>query len=179
MDTRPRIVCSVANDEIHGDRDLLVPWWSIAKTAIAACALVLVAGGRLRLDEPLRGRRFTLRQLLQHTSGLPDYAESDEYEIAVDRHADPWSEAELLSHIDAAQPLFPPGQGWGYSNSGYFLVRKLIEQATGMDIEGALKALVLTPLGATQSFLARSRTDIARSIYRDEDDFHPGWVAHG
>ena len=68
-----------------------MPWWSITKTALAACALVLVAGGRLELDRPLAGRRFTLRQLLQHTSGLGCYTEHPDYEAAVDRHEDPWS----------------------------------------------------------------------------------------
>jgi D-alanyl-D-alanine carboxypeptidase len=179
-DPRPLIVSVVVGGEPRGElAGVLVPWWSIAKTAIAACALVLVAGGRLDLDQPLRRRAFTLRQLLQHTSGLPDYAESDEYEVAVERHDDPWSEDDLLAHIEAAKPLFPPGQGWAYSNSGYFLVRRLIEQATGCDIEAALKALVFGPLGISQSFVARTRADLKRSVYGDEDDFHPGWVAHG
>jgi hypothetical protein len=47
--------------------------------------------------------------------------------LAVERHDDPWSEDNLLAHIDAATLLFEPGQGWSYSNSGYFLVRRLIE----------------------------------------------------
>jgi D-alanyl-D-alanine carboxypeptidase len=179
MIARALFVASCVEDQIDGDRSVLVPWWSIAKTAVAACALVLVAGGRLDLDRPLQGRPFTLRQLLQHTSGLPDYAESDEYEVAVDRHDDPWGEEGLLAHIDAAMPLFEPGQGWSYSNSGYFLVRKLIERATGMDVERALNALVLGPLGISNSFMARTRADLCRSTFGDEDDFHPGWVAHG
>jgi D-alanyl-D-alanine carboxypeptidase len=179
-EARPLIVCAIVDGAARGDSpDVLVPWWSVAKTAIAACALVLVAGGRLDLDQPLRGRPFTLRQLLQHTSGLPDYAESDEYEVAVERHDDPWSEADLLAHIDAAKPLFPPGQGWTYSNSGYFLVRRLIEQTSGLDIEAALNELVLRPLGISKSFVARTRADLKRSVYGDEDDFHPGWVAQG
>jgi D-alanyl-D-alanine carboxypeptidase len=179
MADRAPLVASCVADRVAGDRSILVPWWSVAKTAVAAGALVLVAGGRLELDLPLRGRPFTLRQLLQHTSGLSDYAESDEYEVAVDRHDDPWSEADLLAHVDAAKPLFEPGQGWSYSNSGYFLVRRLIEQTTGMDIERALNALVLAPLGIVDSFMARTRADLCRSTFGDEDDFHPGWVAHG
>jgi CubicO group peptidase (beta-lactamase class C family) len=179
MAARAPLIASCAGVRLDGDQSTLVPWWSIAKTAVAACALVLVAGGRLDLDRAVPGRHFTLRQLLQHTSGLPDYAESDEYEAAVDRHDDPWSEADLLAHIDGAKLLFEPGQGWSYSNSGYFLVRRMIEQATGMDIERALNALVLGPLGVAKSFMAHSRADLRRSTFGDEDDFHPGWVAHG
>jgi D-alanyl-D-alanine carboxypeptidase len=179
MTARAPLIASCAGDSICGDHSTLVPWWSIAKTAVAACALMLVAGGRLDLDRAAPGRNFTLRQLLQHTSGLPDYAESDEYEAAVDRHDDPWDETGLLAHIDGAKLLFEPGQGWSYSNSGYFLVRRMIEQTTGMDIERALNALVLGPLGIAKSFMARSRADLRRSTFGDEDDFHPGWVAHG
>jgi CubicO group peptidase (beta-lactamase class C family) len=75
--------------------------------------------------------------------------------------------------------LFEPGQGWSYSNSGYFLVRRLIEQTTGPDIEQVLHDLVLKPLGIENGFVARSRADLQRSIWGDEGNFHPGWVAHG
>ena len=157
----------------------IVPWWSITKTCLAVCALGLAAGGRLQLDAPLAGHRFTLRQLLQHTSGLSCYTESENYEAAVERHDDAWSDEELLRQFETQAPLTEPGQGWSYSNFGYFLVRRLIEQTTGMDIERALKALVLGPLGIEQSFIARTRADLKRSMFGDEDDFHPGWVAHG
>jgi CubicO group peptidase (beta-lactamase class C family) len=179
MAVREPLMASCVADKVVGDQSALVPWWSIAKTAIAACALVLVAGGRLDLDRTMPGRRFTLRQLLQHTSGLPCYTESDAYEVAVERHDDPWSEGDLLAHIDGAKLSFEPGQGWSYSNSGYFLVRRLIEQTTGSDIEPALNALVLGPLGISDSFVARTRADLRRSVFGDEDDFHPGWVSHG
>ena len=140
---------------------------------------MLVAGGRLELDRPLAGRRFTLRQLLQHTSGLGCYTDTPDYEAAVDGHADPWSDDQLRAVRKRQRRLFEPGQGWSYSNTGYFLVRRLIEQTTGMDIERALKTLVLAPLGIENSFIARTRADLQRSVFGDEDDFHPGWVAHG
>jgi CubicO group peptidase (beta-lactamase class C family) len=140
---------------------------------------VLVAGGRLELDRPLAGRKFTLRQLLQHTSGLGCYTESEAYEAAVGRRADAWTDDELLRQFGTQAPLTEPGQGWSYSNFGYFLVRRLIEQTTGMDIERALKALVLAPLGIERTSIARRRADMKHSVFGNEDDFHPGWVAHG
>ena len=69
--------------------------------------------------------------------------------------------------------------GWSYSNTGYFLVRRLIEQTTGSDIEPALNALVLSPLGIADVFIARTRTDLGEAPGATDDDFHPGWVAHG
>src|SRR5258708_7388667 len=174
------LIASCVGDRLDCEHaTAIVPWWSITKTCLAACALVLVAGGRLELDRTLSGRRFTLRQLLQHTSGLGCYTETPDYEAALERHADPWTDEEFLRQIEKQKLRFEPGQGWHYSNLGYFLVRRLIEQTTGMDIERALKALVLGPLGVEQSFIARTRADLQRSEWGDEDNFHPGWVAHG
>ena len=179
MVERAPFVASCVEDRLEGDRSVLVPWWSITKTCLAACTLVLVAGGRLDLDRFMPGRRFTLRQLLQHTSGLSCYTEHPDYDPALDRHEDPWTGDRLLALSESVSPLFPPGQGWSYSNTGYFLVRRLIEQTTGNDIERALKTLVLGPLGISDVLIARTRTDLRRSTWGDEDDFHPGWVAHG
>src|SRR4051794_20500643 len=74
-----------------------VPWWSVTKTSLAACALVLVARGRLTLDDPLADRAYTLRQLLQHTSGLGSYTERSECRDAKARYDAPWSDAEVLA----------------------------------------------------------------------------------
>ena len=51
----------------------IVPWWSITKTLIAACALGLVEEGRLTLDTPVIGQTYTLRGLLQHRAGVGNY----------------------------------------------------------------------------------------------------------
>ncbi|MSP45854.1 MAG: class A beta-lactamase-related serine hydrolase [Xanthobacteraceae bacterium] len=179
MADRALFIASCVGDTVSGDRSVLVPWWSITKTCLPACALILVAGGRLDLDRFMLGRRFTLRQLLQHTSGLNCYTEHPDYDPALDHHDDPWSDEILLAQVDSVPPLFKPGQGWTYSNTGYFLVRRLIEQTTGADIEHALNSLVLAPLGIEKAFIARQRADLQRSVWGDEDNFHPGWVAHG
>jgi D-alanyl-D-alanine carboxypeptidase len=180
MPLRPPIVCSVVKGEVRGDQpDLIVPWWSITKSCIAACALLLVAGGRLELDRTLSGRKFTLRQVLQHTSGLSCYTEHPDYDPAVDAHQDPWPDQRIIEQSETIPLKFEPGRSWSYSNTGYFLVRRMIEQSTGLDIEEALKELVLRPLGVENTFIARTRDDLKRSTFGDEDDFHPGWVRHG
>ena len=117
------LIASCVGDTVHSDNgSAIVPWWSITKTALAACALLLVAGGRLELDRPLAGRKYTLRQLLQHTSGLGCYTDTPDYEAAVDGHEEPWS-GDQHALFASGTPLFEPGHGWNYSNSGYFLVR--------------------------------------------------------
>jgi CubicO group peptidase (beta-lactamase class C family) len=70
--------------------DAAVPWWSFTKTLISAAALVLVRDGVLRLDDPLPGRRYTLRLLLQHRAGLPEYGDLRDYHAAVSRDEDAW-----------------------------------------------------------------------------------------
>lgn len=156
-----------------------VPWWSITKTCLAACALVLVERGKLALDEPLLERSFTLRQLLQHTSGLGSYTARPEYLAAVEANEEPWSDAELLSRVRLDPFLFKPGAGWSYSNTGYFLVRLLIEQTAGADIDTALRTLVLAPLGIEHTRIARERADLDICAWRNARLYHPGWVFHG
>ena len=57
--------------------------------------------------------------------------------------------------------LFDPGTGWRYSNTGYFLVARAIEQATGLELERALKSMVLGPLGIEKTFIARTLAEHA------------------
>src|SRR5207302_3303179 len=125
-----------------------------------AGALVLVAGGRLELDASLAGRSFTLRQLLQHTAGLPDYGGLPAYHEAVARRAEPWSADDLLRRVSAGTPLFSPGQGWAYSNVGYLFVRRLIEEATGEEMDAALRRLVFGPPGVPGAPPARAPSDL-------------------
>ena len=103
---------------------LLFPWWSFTKTVIATCALQLVAQGRLKIDDPIPGEPFTLRHLLQHRAGVPNYTELASYQRAVALGETPWSADEMLDRVNADQLEFISGESWSYSNSGYFLVRR-------------------------------------------------------
>jgi CubicO group peptidase (beta-lactamase class C family) len=60
-----------------------VPWWSFSKTVLSAAALTLVRDGLVQLDADVIEGPFTLRQLLRHEAGLPDYGELAEYFAAV------------------------------------------------------------------------------------------------
>jgi CubicO group peptidase (beta-lactamase class C family) len=131
-----------------------VPWWSFTKTALATAALQLVARGQLMLDDPVDGRRYTLRQLLQHRAGVPDYGHLTIYHEAV-RRGDPlWDASQLFARVAVDHLDFEPGQGWQYSNLGYFLVRRMIETATGEDLGSALRHLIFDSLGLASVRLA-------------------------
>ena len=178
----PRVLTASVDGGKSGDDDahgLAVPWWSLTKTALAAAALVLVAEGRLALDASLRRRPYTLRQLLQHTAGVPDYGGLAEYHHAVERGDEPWSRAELLRRADADRLVFPPGHGWAYSNVGYLVVRALLEEVTGEELRAALRRLVLDPLEVPGVTIATEPSDLDGTAWGNAARYHPGWVYHG
>jgi CubicO group peptidase (beta-lactamase class C family) len=146
---------------------------------LAAAALVLVDAGRLTLDRPLAGQRYTLRQLLQHRAGVPDYGALAEYHDAVGRVEPPCPVADLLARVDAHSRGAEPGTSWTYSNVGYLLVRQLIEHADGKEIGEALTRLVLKPLGIANAGLARTPDDLIGTRWGNARRYHPGWVYHG
>ena len=149
-----------------------VPWWSFSKTVIAAAALTLVRDCRLSLDDLLPNQPYTLRQLLQHRAGLTEYGRLAAYHEAVARNDDAWPADEMLARTAAERLVYEPGEGWGYSNIGYYFVRRLIEQATNRSLGEALDALVLKPLG-----IVGVRFAVDRAHY--SPNYDPRWVYHG
>jgi CubicO group peptidase (beta-lactamase class C family) len=156
-----------------------VPWWSFTKTVLAAASLVLVRDGLVALDAPLQGQSYTLRQLLQHRSGLVNYGGFAAYHEAVARNDEPWPVPVLLERLEATRLRYEPGRGWDYSNVGYLFVRQLIETVTGEDLDSALRRLVLTPLGIMGPKIARNRADLEQVVMGDAQAYDPGWVYHG
>ena len=152
----------------------VVPWWSLTKTAVAACALGLAAAGRLDLDAPLPGRPHSLRRLLRHEAGLPDYGGLPAYRSAVARDDDPWPPAELLARTES----LPPPADWTYSNVGYLLVRLELERTQSAPLADLLAEWVLRPLGLTAPRLAATRAEMAGADL-PSPGYHPGWVYHG
>lgn len=173
---------------------------SITKSFTAAVILRLVASSKLMLDVPLsewlpdvpNASRITIRQCLQHTSGLPDYGGLPEYHEAVRQGATPWTFTEFLNRTHAEQLLFEPGRGWRYSNIGYMLLRRLIETVGGQSFAEVVAAEVCRPLGLGHTSVLRSREDFqtlapAYSFCVSSDGlpvdirtrYDPGWVATG
>jgi D-alanyl-D-alanine carboxypeptidase len=156
---------------------VLLPWWSLSKTAIASAALVLVQQGRLTLDDAVAGQAYNLRQLLQHTAGLPDYGGLSEYHQAVASGTPPWSRRELFERLDSHQLCSPPGLRFRYSNIGYLIVRTLVEDASGLTLGDALDELVFNPLDLGAVRLAAEPSDLNGPW--TPAGYHPGWVFHG
>ncbi|WP_420716462.1 serine hydrolase domain-containing protein [Streptomyces sp. H27-H1] len=130
---------------------------SVAKAFTGAVALGLVDRGRLHLDDtvgevlpgqPAAWHRVTLRQLLNHTSGLPDYSASPGFLEIVS--ADPrhrFDSRRLLDFVADEGLAFRPGSRYQYSNSDNIAVALMAEAATGRRYETLLRELVYEPLG--------------------------------
>jgi CubicO group peptidase (beta-lactamase class C family) len=161
------------------EQQAAVPWWSFTKTALATAALRLVSQGQWKLDEPFEGRPYTLRQLLQHRAGVPDYGSLPSYHEAVRRGEKPWDVGKLLEQVKPDRLEFEPGQGWRYSNVGYLFVRQKIEEKTGRDIGSALKQLVFEELGLTSARVVTTAEDLADTAWGNKSGYDPGWVYHG
>jgi CubicO group peptidase (beta-lactamase class C family) len=173
------ITAVVQKNGVCMDTDVVVPWWSYAKTVLASAALTLVAEGHLQLDERVGNRSFTLRQLLQHRAGLPCYGTLRAYHDAVAQGEHPWPVKEMLRRVDAETLAYEPGHGWGYSNVGYLIVRNLIENETGVPLGPALERLVFGPLSISGVAVAKVSADLDVTAWGNRCRYHPEWVYHG
>jgi len=134
---------------------------SVTKVFVAALALRLVADGLLELDAPAEPfvEDVTIRQLLNHTSGLDDFDVGPEFWDSYRR--DPARRWELdasdeLRLVLEKPRLFPPGAGWAYHGSNYIALRLVIEDAVGTSLREALRERVFEPLGLEQTDLVEA-----------------------
>jgi D-alanyl-D-alanine carboxypeptidase len=155
---------------------------SVTKIFVAALALQLVDEGLLELDAgavPF-AEGITVRQLLNHTSGLPDFV-GDVVEFFEPYRRDLGHRWELdardeLRLVMELPRLFPPGQGWSYHGSNYIVLRLLVEEATGTTLRDALRQRVLGPLGLTRTDLVEGPLlgDCARGYLPADNPVLPG-----
>ncbi|WP_433713868.1 serine hydrolase domain-containing protein [Nocardia sp. CA-084685] len=172
---------------------------SNTKTFVATVVLQLVGEGRIQLDAPIEhylpgvvrgpggdGNLITVRNLLQHTSGIPDYL------VRLD-----WGSVEALQRYQSADQLirlgvdmpalFPPGSAFSYSNTNYLLAGKLIEQVTGRPVGAEVTSRILEPLQLRATYwpafphenVIRGPHPRAYQIFNgvqvDITDIDPGW----
>jgi D-alanyl-D-alanine carboxypeptidase len=156
-----------------------VPWWSFTKTVLAAAALRLVDQGQVTLDDQLPEQRFSLRQLLRHTSGVRSYTDLDAYLTMVKNADPPWPAEEMLERVRVERPAFEPGTLWAYSNTGYHFVRTIIETTTGDPIQTALDRLIFAPLGIEGVIVGQTPADLDRSQWGNATRYDPRYVYHG
>jgi D-alanyl-D-alanine carboxypeptidase len=152
---------------------------SIMKPFIATVILQLVEEGKLALDDHLPpalphdvvarvadGNRITVRMLLNHTSGIPEYSDKDLDLIALAEPHRIWKVEEFLDRAAARPRPFAPGKGYAYSNTDYNLLGLVIEHATGESWRAAVRERIIDRLALKHTSLPEpgqvlDETDVA------------------
>lgn len=132
---------------------------SITKQFTAALVLQLVEEGKIKLDGKITdyltdyrkdtGGRVTIHQLLNQTSGIPDYSARPNFSAEISRI--PYAVADFVKKFASDELEFEPGAKYRYSNSGYSILGAIIEKVTGKTYETALQERILVPAGMTNS----------------------------
>ena len=131
---------------------------SISKPFLAAVVVQLAREGALALDDP--ARRWldlpeawgapTVRHLLTHTSGIPDYEAIATYDVYRER----LSVDEIVQIARRRPPDFAPGAAWAYSNTGYVLLSEIVQRIEGAPLGAVLQRRLFGPLGMMRTGMA-------------------------
>jgi CubicO group peptidase (beta-lactamase class C family) len=148
---------------------------SVSKQFTAVATLLLAERGQLSLDAPIATyledtppawQAVTVRNLLRHTSGIPSFTQLESFER--DQYL-PLSPDELIATFSALPLEFEPGAKFTYSNSGYVLLSKIVENVSGESFSDFLDANIFAPLGMENSGL----DDPARILPRRTAGYSP------
>ncbi len=147
---------------------------SVTKQFTAMAIMLLVHDGKLHYDDrltevfpdfPAYGKIITIRNLLTHTGGLPDYEELMERDER--RGGTPWTpdrqihDEEVLELLEG-QPtgLFAPGTRWEYSNSGYVVLGLIVAKVSGMPYRQFMQRRIFAPLKMNHTLVYKKGTNV-------------------
>jgi D-alanyl-D-alanine carboxypeptidase len=159
---------------------------SITKTFVATVVLQLEAEGRLSLDDTVDkwlpglvrgnghdGSRITIRQLLNHTSGIFDYLKDPGFQQTymtpdgfMKHRFDEAAPEELLAIAMKNRPYFEPGASFAYSNTNYVLAARVIEKATGNEYGDEIDRRIIAPLHLASTSVPTTRVTLPRPSSR-------------
>jgi D-alanyl-D-alanine carboxypeptidase len=136
---------------------------SISKTFTAVTVLQLAEEGVINLDAPMStwlpglvpaADQITVRNLLQHTTGLYDFLEDGSYVGQAYQNGRVFEPEELVAYAARFPGAFAPGapNSWDYSSTNYVILGMIVEAATGEPLEAQMRARIFTPLGLEGTF---------------------------
>ena len=175
-------VSGISHDAVPIETNMVFAIGSVTKNFVAALTLSLVEEGLLSLDDPLSkwlpdyphiDEKITIRQLLNHTSGIFMFWDNQKIwdDLKMDRNKY-WTPEEVLETID--EPYFDAGEGWRYSNTNYLLLAMIINQATGSNLSTELNDRFYRPLGLSGFYLSQEEALPADLAHVYSDNFEPG-----
>lgn len=155
------------------------PLYSITKTIISTLVLDLKLDIERSVSDWLgpdwvpRGGEIELHHLLTHTSGLSDYGALPSYQEAVAAGEKPWSD-RYYAHQTLSKPLlFEPGDGWSYSNPGFWVLQRICELESGLSFAKLVADRIAGPFNAPS-------LQVASGIFAETlPRYQAGWVWHG
>lgn len=174
--------------------------YSVTKVAIAVLVLQLVEEGSLALDQKLEDFRpdvpnsseISIRRLLQHRSGLPDYGDLELYHrLVASRPGEPWSFEEFARHTWESRAVAPPGRRFLYANPGFMLLGRVVESLRGVSLAQCVEQRIAEPLALASTSVVELPAQLrglirapSRLLGGDAERdaracYHPGWVSHG
>lgn len=110
--------------------------------------------------------KVTLRQCLNHTTGIPDYLEVESYLDAVNTPFTKKTQREKLEYIFGDEPNSEPGLSFDYSNSNYVILGLVVEKARNMSLWDAVKVYITDPMGLDQTFMGTEEDPIPDGVAR-------------
>jgi len=151
---------------------------SFTKQFTAACIMLLARDGKLHYDDhltdffpefPAYGKTITVRNLLNHTSGLEDYEElmMKEHPNTLPEKVPQIHDTEVLKLLEQqTSTKFPPGSKWEYSNSGYAVLAMIVEKVSGKPFGQFLQERIFTPLQMTNTLAyEKGKNEVAHRAY--------------
>ena len=146
---------------------------SLSKTFTAVGTLKLIETGKLSFEDSIQKfypdfpyHGISIRQLLSHRSGLPNYqyAFDDSMKVNFYKREKPYPSNATIMHWFATVKPTPhayniPGRGFSYSNTNYMVLASIIEKITGLSYEAFIKKTIFEPLGMRQTFVATTKND--------------------
>lgn len=159
---------------------------SVTKTFTAVVILQLVAEGRISLDDTIGGwvdlpnaERVTVRQLLNHSSGIPSYTDRWLPNLGTTlRPRRQWRPEQLLSRVQGQEQLFAPGSSYHYSNSNYVALGLIAEAVTGRRMHQLYRTRILEPVGLSDTFFLpyEDGPEAERLVTGYDRDIQPLWT---
>ncbi|MGF2014146.1 MULTISPECIES: serine hydrolase domain-containing protein [unclassified Nostoc] len=140
---------------------------SMSKTFMAVVVLKLVEQGKIELDRAIatylprditphiiNSDKITVRQLLNHTSGVAEYLDTKEFIRATAKRnrSQPWTAREAIQYMYQEQPQADPGEKFIYTDCNYILLELIVENITRETLAQAIRTQILKPLGLKHTF---------------------------
>tara|TARA_R110002126_G_scaffold291415_2_gene452242 strand:+ start:17980 stop:19191 length:1212 start_codon:yes stop_codon:yes gene_type:complete len=154
---------------------------SVSKQFTAAAIMLLNERNKIKLSDTVNTyfpnfpyKNVTIKNLLNHTSGLPKYFWVAEHEW---QDAKPPTNTELMKLLPSskAQRFFKPGRNFDYSNTGYFVLASIVEKVSGVSFQDFVKKNIFEPLDMNNSYVYSFKNDTVRQNQLKGYRLYRGW----